>query len=179
MSVHRGGAAEDPREGPCSSTPTHTNVSLRAITPDDEPFVRDVYASTRDAELAMVDWDDDTKQRFVDQQFHAQSVHYAANHAGADFDLIVVDGEPIGRLYVHRGDEELHLLDIAVLAAHRNRGIGTMLVRDLTEEAAVAGLPLRLHVEMFNGGARRLYDRFGFRPVEQRGVYILMEWNAT
>jgi ribosomal protein S18 acetylase RimI-like enzyme len=159
--------------------PAELQVSLRAITAADEPFVRDVYASTRDAEMAQVDWDDATKQQFLDQQFHAQSVHYATNHRGADFNLIVVDGQPIGRHYVHRGTEEIHLLDIAILAAHRNAGVGTRLVRDLMDEAAAAGLPLRLHVEMFNDGARRLYDRFGFRPVEQRGVYILMEWNAT
>lgn len=154
-------------------------VSLRTITPDDTPFVRDVYASTRDAELALVDWDDAVKHAFIDQQFEAQSAHYAANHDGADFDLILVAGEPVGRLYVHRGSDEIHLLDIAVLAPHRGRGIGTGLVSDLMHEAAAAGLPLRLHVEMFNDGAMRLYDRLGFRPVEQRGVYILMEWSTT
>lgn len=153
-------------------------VSLRTITPADEPFVRAVYASTRDAELAMVDWDEVRKAGFLDFQYRAQVAHYAANHEGADLDLILVDGEPVGRLYVHRSSEEIHLLDIAVLAAHRNRGVGTVLVRRLMDEAAAARLPLRLHVEMFNDGARRLYDRLGFRPVEERGVYILMEWRG-
>jgi len=154
-------------------------VSLRTITPGDDAFVREVYASTRDAELALVDWSDSRKQEFLDFQYRAQSAHYADNHEGADLDLILVDGEPVGRLYVHRSDEEIHLLDVAVLAEHRNRGVGTLLVRRLMDEAAAAGLPLRLHVEMFNSGARRLYDRLGFRPVEERGLYILMEWRKA
>lgn len=152
-------------------------VSLRMIAPEDELFVRDVYASTRDAEMAMVPWDDARKREFLDFQHRAQEAHYAANHEGADLDLILVDGEPVGRLYVHRSAEEIHLLDIAVLAPRRNRGVGTLLVRRLMDEAAAAHLPLRLHVEMFNDGARRLYDRLGFRPIEERGLYILMEWS--
>jgi ribosomal protein S18 acetylase RimI-like enzyme len=166
-------------QGLRGETPAELQVSLRAITPADEPFLREVYASTRDAEMALVDWDVATKQQFLDQQFHAQSVHYATNHRGADFDLIVVGGEPIGRLYAHRGDDEIHLLDIAILAAHRNAGVGTRLVRELMDEAECAGLPLRLHVEMFNQQAVRLYSRLGFSPVEERGLYLLMEWNPA
>jgi ribosomal protein S18 acetylase RimI-like enzyme len=155
------------------------HVSLRTVTPADAAFVREVYASTRDGEMALVDWDDAAKQQFLDQQFRAQSEHWAINHGGADFDLILVDGDPIGRLYVERSDEEIHLLDIAVLAAHRDSGVGTRLVRELMDEAERAGLPLRLHVEMFNDGARRLYDRLGFTPVAERGLYVLMEWNPA
>lgn len=151
-------------------------VGLRAISPADQPFVREVFASTRDAELALVDWDEPTKQAFIDQQFQAQNVHYSTNHAGGQFDLIVVDGEPVGRLYVRRTDDEVMLLDIAVLAAHRNRGVGTLLVRQLMDEAAQTRRRLTLHVEIFNDSARRLYDRLGFAPVEQRGLYTLMEW---
>jgi ribosomal protein S18 acetylase RimI-like enzyme len=157
-------------------SPADSQVSLRIITPDDESFVREVYASTRDAEMAIVDWDDATKAAFIDQQFRAQSVHYGTNYPDGRFDLVLVDGEPIGRLYVQRTAEQVMLLDIAILAAHRNRGVGTRLVRELMAEAAQSGRPLRLHVEMFNHGARRLYDRLGFVPVEERGLYVLMEW---
>lgn len=153
-------------------------VSLRTITPDDKPFLREVYASTREAELALVPWDDATKQVFIDHQFHAQNVHYDTNHPDADFDLILVDGEAVGRLYVRRSADEIMLLDIAVLAAHRNCGVGRLLVEELMAEAAESNRPLRLHVEMFNAGARRLYDRLGFVPLEDRGVYVLMEWTG-
>lgn len=154
------------------------HVSLRTVTPADRPLLREIYASTRDAELAMVDWDEATKQAFIDHQFHAQNVHYETNWAGSDVDLVLLDGEPVGRLYVKRSDDEIMLLDIAVLASHRNHGVGTQLVEELMDEAARSGRRLRLHVEMFNQGARRLYDRLGFVPVEERGVYILMEWKA-
>ncbi|HZS16246.1 MAG TPA: GNAT family N-acetyltransferase [Candidatus Dormibacteraeota bacterium] len=133
-----------------------------------------MYASTRDAEMALVPWDDETKQRFIDQQFHAQSVHYASNYPDADFDLVLVDEQLAGRLYVQRRGDGIDLLDIALLSAFRNRGVGTRLMLRLVDEAHGAGVPLRLHVERFNP-ARHLYDRLGFAEIEDRGVYAYME----
>ncbi len=48
------------------------------------------------------------------------------------------------------------------------------LLRSLLAEAAAAGKPVTIHVERFNP-APRLYERLGFRPIADRGVYWLME----
>jgi predicted GNAT family acetyltransferase len=92
--------------------------------------------------------------------------------------VIVVDGQPVGRLYVARWAEEIRVVDIAVLPEYRNRGIGSALLRDLMAEAAAAGKPLSIHVERFNP-AVRLYARLGFAPAGDAGVYLLMRWSAT
>ena len=62
-------------------------------------------------------------------------------------------------------------------AEHCTRGIGTTLLHGLQSEAAAAGKPLRLHVERFNP-ALRLYERLGFQQIEDRGVYLFMEWRG-
>jgi hypothetical protein len=43
-------------------------VTLRAATPDDEPFLRRLYATTRANELALVAWTADQKTAFVEMQ---------------------------------------------------------------------------------------------------------------
>jgi predicted GNAT family acetyltransferase len=63
------------------------------------------------------------------------------------------------------------------LPEHCTRGIGTTLLHGLQSEAAAAGKPLRLHVERFNP-ALRLYERLGFRQIDDRGVYLFMEWRG-
>ena len=88
--------------------------------------------------------------------------------------MIEDGGEPIGRLYVARWEDEIRIMDIALLPEHRGHGIGTALLRALLDEAAEAGKRLSIHVEL-NNPARRLYERLGFAPVEERGVYVLME----
>jgi hypothetical protein len=42
---------------------------------------------------------------------------------------------------------------------------------------AAAGKPLRIHVERFNP-ALRLYERLGFRQIDDRGVYLFLEWRG-
>jgi len=135
-----------------------------------------VYRSTREEELAMVvDWTAEQKDVFVRQQFEAQHVWYQEHYVGAQFDVILVDGLPAGRLYVHRRPNEIRLVDITLLPEYRKGGIGTSILRDLLAEGEAAGKPVTIHVEVYNP-AMRLYERLGFRPIEERGPYRLMEW---
>jgi GNAT superfamily N-acetyltransferase len=149
-------------------------LALRPIRPDDEPFLRRVYASTRLDELAPLGWSTEQRQAFLDQQFDAQHRHYQTEYSDADFLVILLDDRPIGRLYLARWPEEILLIDIALLPEHRGTGIGSRLIQTLLDEADQAGKPVRLHVEKFNQ-ARRLYERLGFSIAADRGVYWFME----
>jgi ribosomal protein S18 acetylase RimI-like enzyme len=151
-------------------------ASLRPATPADRDFLLSVYASTREEELAQVEWKEGAREAFLEHQFSAQDDHYRTNYPGATFDVIEVDGEPAGRLYVHRGPGEIRIMDIALAPAFRGRGIGTALLGDLMEEAAASGSALSIHVEV-NNPARRLYERLGFVPAGEHGVYVLMRWS--
>ncbi len=92
-----------------------------------------------------------------------------------DLLLILRDAVPVGRLYVARWQDEIRIVDIALLPPSRHAGIGTAILRDLLAEAAVAHKPVRIHVEKFNP-ALRLYERLGFAPIADKGVYLFMEW---
>jgi ribosomal protein S18 acetylase RimI-like enzyme len=153
-------------------------VRLRRVEEADMAFLVDLYASTREQELAQVDWDDGLKRAFVEQQFAAQDAHYRQNYPGATLDVVEADGEPAGRLYVFRGDSDIRIMDIALAPPFRGRGIGTKLLQALIEEADASGSKLSIHVE-HNNPARSLYDRLGFRPVGEHGIYVLMERPAS
>lgn len=151
-------------------------VRLRPETGDDLPFLRELYAGTREAELAAVPWPDAEKRAFLHQQFEAQRRYYRQQMPDAAFDIIEVDGDRAGRLYVDRRDDELRLVDIALLPDWRGQGIGTGLLRELMAEAGARDAPLRIHVEK-NNPAYRLYRRLGFECIEDKGVYDLLEWS--
>jgi ribosomal protein S18 acetylase RimI-like enzyme len=147
---------------------------LRPVTDEDRAFLIDLYGSVREPELARVPWDGATKRAFVEQQFNAQDVAYRGNYPGATLDLIEVDGRPAGRLYVHRGPSDIRIMDIALAPAYRGHGIGGRLLQALIAEADESGRKLSIHVEQQNP-ARSLYDRLGFLPAGEHGVYVLME----
>lgn len=153
-------------------------ITLRPIAQEDADFLLKVYRSTREEELAMVDWGEEQKDWFIRMQFNAQHAWYQEHYVGARFDVILADGVPAGRLYVHRREKEIRLVDIALLPEHRNRGLGSAILRDLLAEAEAAGKPLTIHVEKYNP-AMRLYQRLGFTPISECGPYDLMEWRPA
>ena len=155
---------------------TVARYTLRPETEQDQEFLYRLYASTRADEMAIVDWSDEQKESFLRMQFNAQHSYYLDNYPSARFDIVEQQDEPIGRLYVDRSDDEIRVIDIALLPKHRGRGLGSRLMRALLDEAAEVGKPVSIHVERFNP-AMRLYQRLGFAPIADEGVYKLMKWS--
>ena len=152
------------------------NTELRPETDEDIPFLLGVYGSTRADELAMAHWTDEQKQAFVRSQFGHQRTHYRRFYADASFDVILIDGRPAGRLYVHRQPASIHIIDIALLPEYRRQGVGRALIEALQREGERHRKVVSIHVEHFNP-ARRLYERLGFQAAGEPGpVYLYMEW---
>ncbi len=150
-------------------------VSLRPITPGDDAFLFELYASTRENELAPVPWSEAQKQAFIRMQFDAQTKHYATHYAErSSFDVILVDGGPAGRLIVHRGEHDVRIVDVALMPAFRGKGVGSELLRALLDEADAAGQSVSIHVEHDNP-ALRLYARLGFVKISEHGISWLMQ----
>ena len=125
----------------------------------------------------------------IEMQFHAQHEHYRTHFPNADFDIILLNDKPIGRLYANNSlsdkhspntsqfENELRLIDIALLPEFRNCGIGACLIRELQDRAVSLRLPVRLRVEP-NNPALRLYERMGFRCIADEGINLHLEWSC-
>ncbi|MEO5758379.1 MAG: GNAT family N-acetyltransferase [Mesorhizobium sp.] len=148
-------------------------LSFRPTTEADKPFLSRLYASTRVEELAVTDWSEAQKAAFLDMQFQAQHAHYHKHYPQADWLVVMHGAADIGRLYVERWPSQHRIIDIALLPAHRRKGHGEALLRDLIDEAWLAGKSASIHVEK-NNQARQLYARLGFTVIEDKGVYDLM-----
>jgi ribosomal protein S18 acetylase RimI-like enzyme len=144
----------------------------------DEPFLFRVFAASRADELAVVPWSTEQKIAFLRQQFDAQDREYRTQYPDAEFLVVELDGEAIGRLYVNRGSGELHILDVALLPGWRRRGVGRRLLEDAMAEARAKDAFVSLYVETHNP-ARRLYDMLGFALVEEGPVYDRLEWRPA
>ena len=150
-------------------------IAFRPVRDDDREFLFRLYSSTREGEMAMMPWNEAQKEHFLRSQFTAQHDYYREQFADASFRIILLGDEPVGRLYVHRGDGEIRIVDIALLPARRGAGTGAKIIRRLLTEAGAAGKPVRLHVQHGNR-AINLYQRLGFEKVGDTGVYQLMQW---
>jgi ribosomal protein S18 acetylase RimI-like enzyme len=150
------------------------DIALQTESEADIPFLISLYAESRAKEMSLVPWTLEQKKIFLESQFLAQRSYYYQHYQEAAFDLILLDGVPVGRLYVHK-NIEIRLMDIIVSPPYQKRGIAKWCFEQLFREAKESGLDITLHVEI-NNHARNWYKRMGFTELETEatGVYVKM-----
>lgn len=151
-------------------------LKLRPVTSEDEDFLLEVYGSTRAHEMALVEWPEEQKKAFVKSQSERQREEYDKRFPDAEYDVILIDERPAGRIWIGEDDHQMRLMDIAILPEFQNRGAGTQLLRWLIDRATKAAKPLRHMVFMLNEDAHRFYERLGFVTIEEAGAYKHMEY---
>ena len=126
-------------------------LATRPATGADEEFLRALFVSSRpfDASgLAAV-------PGLLEMQYAARDRSFAAAYPARRDEIVLVDGEPVGRLLTAGG----HVVDLAIVPSNRGQGIGTLLLQRLLDEG-----PVTLEVAVGNP-AQRLYERLGFTTV--------------
>lgn len=152
-------------------------VLLRSVVPTDESFLHALFSDVRGPVLGNLPLPPTQVLKIVDSQFRAQATDYRRRFPTSDHHIVVADGVDVGRIWVDRRDAEIRLLDIAIAGGHRNRGIGSILIRRLRDEAAASGRALGHAVDVTNEAGLRFYSRLGFEVTGQLGdTHWLMQW---
>jgi ribosomal protein S18 acetylase RimI-like enzyme len=150
-------------------------ITLRPATADDEAFLFDLFASTREEfnflEAAQ-------RQALLRMQYDTRRFQYEDGYPHAEGSIILLEDIPAGRMLVHEGEDAITLIDIAMLPQHRGLGIGTQLLQDLLKRAALARKPVKLQVFKTNP-AQRLYERLGFSQTGEQSMYLEMIFGPT
>lgn len=149
-------------------------ITRRAVSEADRPFLYILYADVRAAELAQIPWDDQQKSAFLDMQFKAQLSGYGQMYPSAAHEIIEYAGEPAGRVYWSIQPAHVRLVDLTIAPSKRNIGIGSLVLREILKRADAEKKPANLYVESFNP-SRALFERLGFVVMQQDGFQLFME----
>jgi GNAT superfamily N-acetyltransferase len=129
-------------------------VETRQARVDDVEFLTDVVVvATRDQGRFPAEFDEESWR----EGFAEWSVMVLDGTC-----VVEIDGEPAGRLRVTREPGVIELAGIQLLPRYQSRGVGTMLITRLIDEARGTGARLELRAEPDNPRARALYERLGF-----------------
>lgn len=157
--ARRGGlsvATRAPDAGPTGEAPAPAPITIRPMTDADLPRVLEIERAS-----FTVPWTPATFRGLL-------------GRPDAYLHVAEVEGRVVGYTAVWIVLDQAELGDIAVDEAWRGRGIGRRLLAaafDLVRDRGVRELYLEVRVS--NHGARRLYERHGFRSVGRRpGYYV-------
>ena len=147
-------------------------LERRPVADSDGPFLRELYASTR---LEVADWPPEQRAQFLDLQFRAQRQDWGTRFPGSEHEAILLDGEPVGRLWTAWSQDECRIVDLTLLPSHRRAGIGTTVAAEVLARADATGVPVRLSVLCGNAAGRAFWERLGFSAVAGDAMYAELE----
>ena len=162
---------------PTTSLPA---VSIRPLTREDQPFLwRMLYQALYVPQGADPPPPETLQRpelrRYVQEWGQPEDMGFVATDevlkrsVGAAW-IRLLAGENRGYGHI---DDSTPELSIAVLPAHRGRGVGTLLLTHLMIAAGLKHRSVSLSVQADNP-ARHLYDRLGFAPISVSGGSLTM-----
>ena len=92
-------------------------------------------------------------------------------------EIIMLSGRPVGLLKVARDGKKWSLIQIQLVAEQQCKGLGSSILQELVEDAVHSGASVKLSVLRANP-ARRLYERLGFRVVNESAHAYEMQLGA-
>lgn len=153
-------------------------LRLRPERDDDDAFRYALFCQSRSTDLALLPLEAAAHEQLMLIQYRAQTMGYRTSFPAARFDIVELDGEPIGRIVVDRSRRDIEIVDWVITPPMRGRGIGTTIMSAMTDEARQAARRVRLKVAAGNDAALRLYLRLGFEPVGAIPFYTELAWSA-
>jgi len=150
-------------------------LGLREISKDDQPFLDALFLSAR-PHLQLINLPEPLLTALISQQCMLQQNHYQSEWPNAEKRIITQARTDIGKIFVAANNTSLHIIDLILLSAYRNKGIGRSLLNSLQQVAKQENLSLKLSVDKQNGLAKKLYLSMGFQVTSQTETHDSMIW---
>ena len=141
-------------------------LHVRPASHSDEPFIRQLYKSTRD-DLDMLNAETDFIEHLKESQFQAQTASYGETYPNAMTFIIEYFDDKVGRIILDFGPNEILMVDISLIPKARGKKIGSGVIKSFTHCADQVKVPLKLSVLSDNMHAKHVYAELGFILDEQ------------
>jgi ribosomal protein S18 acetylase RimI-like enzyme len=91
------------------------------------------------------------------------------------FEILEIDGQPIGCIRIEDRPDEVFFAEIQILPEFQGQGIGSQLIQTEITRASKLKKPIRLQVLQKNERARKLYEQLGFTMYGTTDRHFLLQ----
>lgn len=88
-------------------------------------------------------------------------------------EIIMLEKVAVGMVQILKKESEIYLANLLISPSFQNRGIGSMVLKRVINQAQVLGLPIKLQV-LHHNRAKYFYERFGFNVMEKTQTHYIM-----
>ncbi len=161
----------EPSDGALTLRPARDNE-------DDAAFFFALFTARKAPEMAAMPIDAKAKEFLLRAQYRSMTETYRREYPNARWEVIELEGEPVGRLVTDVGTACVTYVDIAILPQAQERGLARRVMLQALEEPRRLGLPARVSVLMHNIASLRLCERVGFVRADESPPFVRLEWTA-
>jgi len=138
-------------------------INFRQATDDDLDFLYAMHVATMKEYVDQTwGWDD----AFQESVFRER-------YAPVQIQVIAFDGKDIGMISLEEREDDIFLRAIEILPEYQGKGIGTTIIQQVINDAALKLKPVHLQVLKVNP-VKGLYERLGFSVIEETDTHFIM-----
>ena len=156
-----------------------STLAVRPALAQDEIFLYELFVAIRGPMFEHAPIPAAQKQDLLRMQFQAQISSYTQQFPNSCYHVVLLDSKPVGRLWVAPSQDGFILVDIGIHPSLQSKGLGTVLVQRLQQEAQRLKLPIRSTVDRMNPGSLRFHQRLGFSIAREDALNYYMEWRPA
>ncbi|MCI5060055.1 MAG: GNAT family N-acetyltransferase [Alphaproteobacteria bacterium] len=127
-------------------------------------FVHVHHVAYRDTIEQMFGWDEALQDKQANKAFDEGGIH-----------IVNYNDVPIGVVGWEDRPDFLWLKEVFILPEYQGQGLGSHIVQDTIDKARSLGKDLHLRTLKANLGAKKLYERHGFKVAEATDIH----WNMA
>jgi hypothetical protein len=151
------------------------DVQLKKKEKDDSEFLFRLFEELKIAELNIASWPELMKNQLVAMQYNAFEKMIKNEYPNSEDYLVVFNFQKAGRLQLNDDNEVLKILNISLLPAFQNLGIGSKIIKDIIINAGVKNKLVYLEVDKANP-VFSLYKKLGFTVYAQDELKYYMKY---
>ena len=143
------------------------DIKLVDATPNDYEFSREAHhQSYRDMVVRQFGvWDESVQDDFFDKTWHR-----------LPHSIIIVNNDTSGYCCIQSEEKILWVRELVICPGKQNNGIGTTLINKFVQQGQREGIHVQLNVMKTNVGAKRLYEKLGFRIYGDNATHFFMRY---
>lgn len=151
-------------------------VSIEHANGENQDFLKKIFFESRFDLMAIPDLK--LRSLIMQQQYQLEESQLSCCFPNFEKNLIKVDEEFVGRIYLNRSTNEYRILELGILESYRRSGLGRAVITLVKERAMEENKAVTLQVAWFNQGAKCFYDEMGFKTLGLEEVFCEMVWKG-
>lgn len=148
---------------------------MRLESPLDSMFLEQLYCESRE-DLYPLASQPEMFQQLIQMQLAIHLKGIEQRYPDAQSWVIFRDEQSIGRMVIDIDETDLRLVDLAISVTARNQRVAYEIMCALQHFAGQHHFSVSLSVMCNNVRAIGLYQKCGFVPIREDGVFLHMRW---